>query len=320
LHPPARLNDFYTNTMSAIELQNVTKIFRRGFRGTRITAIRDLSFVIGAGELVGFAGPNGAGKTTTIKLIMGLARPTGGTVRVHGRPSSDPRCRGRIVFVSEQPYFYSHLNVSETLRFHARLRGIDSRASDGEIERVLSAVGLDGKERMAVRQLSKGQQQRLNLGQALLGESDVYILDEPLSGLDPPGRSLFRSVFRRLHEQGRTVFYSTHILEDIESFCDRVIVLSAGSLQYDGGIGPLLDRGFQGTELHYPALSGPTQAALRAAGYTVETPAPDRAVVFAGRQQSPETVQRLLAREGMFPVSVSRRVTSLEQLLYGRNP
>jgi ABC-2 type transport system ATP-binding protein len=299
-----------------LQLDNVTKIYRQGFWGRRVTAVRDLSIGIDENELVGFVGPNGAGKTTTIKMIMGLARPTAGTVKVNGLPSEDKRARRDVAFVAEQPYLYEHLTVRESLRFMGELRGLGGVGLGREVAAALERVGLADVGGRRVKQLSKGMQQRLNLGQALLGSPTVCIFDEPMSGMDPPGRSLFRRIFRELHEQGRTIFFSTHILDDVEALCSRVVVLSRGRVVRDCPLDALLSEGFEGTDLQVASLPDDLAAQVRALGCMIEGAGAGTSKVFVPAGKDPVAVEALLGRRDIFPRSIERRMKSLETLLY----
>jgi len=305
--------------MRMLEIDAVSKSFRVGVRARKVMAVSDLSFSVDEGsELTGFVGPNGAGKTTTIKMILGLVRPTHGAIRVFGTNAGDPSCRSRIAFVSEQPYFYPHLSVFESLRFAGRLRGVSRDSLNERIEHVLGAIGLSGAAGNKVRELSKGMQQRLNMGQALLGDADFFVFDEPMSGMDPPGRSLFRDIFRDLKAKGKSVFFSTHILEDIETLCSRVIVLSHGRLSYDGSVEELLATGFEGTDMVAPHLEGSIREELSSYGCSVALTPAGAVQIFVPAHLDAKRVQAQLVAHGVPFDSISQRRKSLETLLYDR--
>jgi ABC-2 type transport system ATP-binding protein len=237
--------------MNAIDFLQVTKIYKKGFFATKIPALVDCSFSVAPGLITGFVGPNGAGKTTAIKIIMGLVRPDSGVIKVLGKDPRDPCSRREIAFISEQPYFYSHLTVGETLMFASRLHGRKSIDLRGDIDTALTRVDLQGQDKRKIRDLSKGMQQRCSMAQALLLKARLLVLDEPLSGLDPPGRTLFRSILLSLAETGVTVFFSTHILDDVALVCQNVVVLSNGKSEYGSPIAGLLDRGASLEEVLY---------------------------------------------------------------------
>ena len=307
--------------MHTIEVNKVTKIYRKGFRAVRIPAVVDLSFSVRKGVITGFVGPNGAGKTTTIKMIAGLVHPTKGTIRLNGRDTSSPSARRGVAFLSEQPYFYAHLTVDEMLRFAADLLGVPSAQRDGETARVLETVELTHKRRMKIKDLSKGMQQRLNMAQALLGEPHTFILDEPMSGMDPPGRRLFREIMAGLRAEAKTLFFSTHVLDDVETVCDDVVVLDRGTLTYAGPVRTLLDDGFLGTEIAAAGLEQGARDALVSRGYSPQYNGDTgKWVLLIPKTDDPAAVLRLLHEHNVFPSSIVRRTMTLEALLYQRKP
>ncbi|MDR2577856.1 MAG: ABC transporter ATP-binding protein [Chitinispirillales bacterium] len=305
--------------MDILNVDKITKIYRRGFKGTRVTAVQDVAFSLTENHITGFVGPNGAGKTTTIKMIMGLVRPTAGRVTMMGKPAESTASRAGVSYVSEQPYFYKHLTVGETIDFSARLVGIKRAAVDSERKRVLEAVELTGREKAKVRSLSKGQQQRLNMASGLLGDPKLLILDEPMSGLDPPSRRLFRSLFKKLGDEGKTIFFSTHVLEDIEAVCRDVVVLDGGKLRFTGSVASLLEKGALGTELVVSSLPDNLTADLRADGLEVSRSPGDETLILIPAPKNPAAYQRKLYEQGIFCLSIQKRTMPLESLLYGAN-
>jgi ABC-2 type transport system ATP-binding protein len=213
------------------ELIGITKCFRSNwtFRATR--AIDDLSFGIAEGEVFGLIGHNGAGKTTTFKLLVGLLRPTSGTLLWKGRPLAWHQPRQRIGFSPEQPYFYDYLTVSETLNFYGQLYGMDTRARRTRIGELAEQFRITHKLAAPMRTLSKGTLQRVAVAQAIMHRPQLAILDEPMSGLDPVGRKEMRDLIAALRHRGTTVLFSSHILSDAEALCDRVAILGQGRLQ-----------------------------------------------------------------------------------------
>ncbi len=223
-------------------LEDLRKVFRGHLGIGRTVAVDGLGLTVRRGEIFGLLGPNGAGKTTTLKLMLGLLRPDGGRVRLFGLPPTAPAARARTGFLPEQPYFYAYLTTEEFLDFYGRLRGLDRRERRQEIPRLIARVGLKGRERTPLRKFSKGMLQRIGLAQALLGEPELVILDEPMSGLDPVGRREVRDLILSLREAKRTVFFSSHILQDAEMICDRVAILSAGRLRAVGRLDEMIQR------------------------------------------------------------------------------
>jgi ABC-2 type transport system ATP-binding protein len=210
--------------------ENLTKYFRHHWTFRRIRALSGLTFGIEEGEIFGVIGHNGAGKTTTFKLLLGLLRPSAGSVTFCGRPLT-PGDRAEIGFLPEHPYFYEYLTVEETLDFYSRLYGMSAAARRRRIEEVLEQVQLAPKRRASLRTLSKGTLQRLGIAQAIISRPRLVILDEPMSGLDPAGRHHMRELIRSLERDGSTVIFSSHILPDAEALCDRVGIIAAGRLQ-----------------------------------------------------------------------------------------
>jgi ABC-type multidrug transport system ATPase subunit len=222
-----------------------------------------------------------------------------------------------VAFLSEQPYFYSHLKVSETLRFAAELLDLDKLVIKSEIDRVLALVNLTEKAGSRVKELSKGMQQRLNMAQALLGDPHTLILDEPMSGMDPPGRRLFRNLFSDLAQKGKTIFFSSHVLDDIEAVCDDVVVLSKGKLTFCGEIDEILDRGFLGTEINVSDLSPDDLLHLRSLNCEIRDLEKNSYQLFVPGKSDPGQIQNFLFSRSIKVDSISRRTMSLEDLLYG---
>ncbi len=230
-------------SMAAIETFALEKRYSVGFwRKKPKQALYPLSLVVEKGEVFGFLGPNGAGKTTTLKLLMGLTFPTGGSAKILGCEIDDPRMKAQIGFLPEQPYFYDHLTARELLDYFARLSGVPARERTKRIEAVLHRVSLPDAGHTQLRKYSKGMLQRVGIAQAIIHDPAVIFLDEPMSGLDPIGRREVRDLIQGLKEEGKTIFFSTHILSDAETLCDRVGVVNKGKLR---GIGVLADLAFE---------------------------------------------------------------------------
>ena len=224
-----------------IHVEGLSKSYPTGFWRRRIRVLTDLSFTVARNEIVGFLGPNGAGKTTTIKILNRLAFPDSGTVTVFGEEAGRrPELRRRIGFMPEQPYFYEYLTGEEFLGLCGHLNGLSRAGIARGSQRMLSRVGLDGAGRPAIRTYSKGMMQRLGLALALLHEPELVILDEPMSGLDPVGRMEVRNLILELKASGKTVFFSSHIISDVEALCDRVIILLKGRKVAEGRVEELV--------------------------------------------------------------------------------
>ena len=205
-------------------------------------ALAGLSMTVERGEVFGFLGPNGAGKTTAVKLLLGLARPTGGEAMVLGAPAGDRETRRQIGYLPELFRFQSWLTAREVLVLHCRLLQLPRPRWAGEVDEALQAVGLADRGDHKVGTFSKGMQQRLGLGVALLGEPALVVLDEPTSALDPVGRHQVRTIIRGLRDRGTTVFLNTHLLAEAEHVCDRVTIISKGRAVASGTLGEMKGR------------------------------------------------------------------------------
>src|SRR6202453_3381459 len=241
----------------AIEIERLTKDYPVGFWRKKMRRSLDhLSLQVEEGESFGFLGPNGAGKTTTMKLLMGLIFPTSGTARVRGRSINDVRMHREIGYMPEQPYFYDYLTARELLAYFARFFGFNAAERNERVARFLSLVGLAAAADVQLRKFSKGRLQRVGIAQAILHDPQVVFLDEPMSGLDPVGRREVRDVILDLKKQGRTIFFSTHILSDAEMLCDRVAVLVGGKLQGVGAPREIVSMEVYGMELFFEMRPG----------------------------------------------------------------
>jgi len=211
--------------------------------------VEQLDLEVRQGEIFGFLGPNGAGKTTTFKMILGLLRADVGQIRIFGEKIQKPAIRARIGYLPENPYFYDYLTATEFLDLYGRLQGIPREQRQKKIEQTLERVGLAGRGKTALRKFSKGMVQRLGLAQAIQHDPDLVILDEPMSGLDPIGRREVRDLILSLRSAGRTVLFSSHILQDAEMICDRVSILSRGRLRSVGRLDELISTGAEWFEV-----------------------------------------------------------------------
>jgi ABC-2 type transport system ATP-binding protein len=217
--------------MDAIVIERLTKTYRPTWPWQQpATVLRDVSMSVGQGEIFGFLGPNGAGKTTTMKIVLGLMKPTSGLVQLLGRSVKDVDIHKHIGYLPESPYFYDYLTAEEFLAFYGRLGGLTKTELHQRIPALLERVGLTEARCRPLRKFSKGMLQRIGLAQALIHDPELVILDEPMSGLDPVGRKEVRDIILSLRDQGKTVFFSTHIISDVEMVCDRVGILAKGTM------------------------------------------------------------------------------------------
>ena len=231
---------------NAIEVQGVNKLFSLGFGIRKRRALNDMSFSVRRGEIYGFLGPNGAGKTTSIKVLTSLLRPDSGKALLFDDLPSSASSRQRVGFLPESPVFYDHLTGSEFLRFCGTLCGMKGETLRRRISELLQEVGLAHAGDLQIRRYSKGMTQRVGIAQALLHNPDLVILDEPMSGLDPVGRADVRNIILTLQKQGKTIFFSTHIIPDVEAICSRVGIVSRGKMVKEGTVSELLREGGTG--------------------------------------------------------------------------
>ena len=271
----------HAHTETALSVEGLTKIFDTGFlggmpilgrwfRGLNLKGVAQglrvvdgVSFSVSRGEIFGFLGPNGAGKTTTIKMLTGLIHPSSGGGTLLGAPLGDRAARSKLGFLPEHPYFYDYLKPLEFLDFYGQLFGLTARERRRRAEALIDRVGLSHARGRPVRKFSKGMIQRLGIAQALINDPDLIILDEPMSGLDPVGRKDVRDIILELRAQGRTVFLSSHILQDVEMICDRVVLLYRGKVIDEGSLDALLQAPGGVVEITASGLSPAHMEALK---------------------------------------------------------
>jgi len=215
----------------------------RRFRKTTVKiALHGLDLAVNAGEVFGFLGPNGAGKTTTINALLGFVPPTSGAAYLFGIDVRQPIARQRIGYLPEMTYYYKFLSAEELLRFYAKIFQLPAAEAERRIDAVLKLVELEHARKRQIKTYSKGMQQRVGLAQALINDPDLLILDEPTSGLDPVGRMKVRAIIQRLKNEGKTVFFSSHQLGEVETVCDRVAIINEGELKALGPVNQIASQ------------------------------------------------------------------------------
>lgn len=224
----------------SISLEHVHKTYRDFWGRSKATALTDVSLQVVPGRVVGLIGPNGAGKTTTLKIMLGLATPTSGTVRLLDSNPEAPVVRRRIGYLPEESPFHGFLTVHETLEFYGRLFSLPRPLRTERIAQLLAMLGLVPWQHRPIRELSKGTVRRVGLAQALINNPAVLILDEPTSGLDPLACRMVKDLLVALARQGRTVLICSHLLADVEGVCDRIVLLHEGRVRADGPLGETL--------------------------------------------------------------------------------
>jgi ABC-2 type transport system ATP-binding protein len=228
--------------VTGIEVKGISKVFRGDLGAKRVTALADLNLQISKGEVFGFLGPNGAGKSTAIKILLNLIYPDSGSASILGRDVAEKNVRRSVGYLPENPYFYDYLSAEELLWFGGTACGLRRTEIRERSDQLLHKVNLENARNRPLRSYSKGMVQRAGLALALIHDPDVVILDEPMSGLDPLGRKMVGDLLLELRSQGKTVFFSSHILNDVERFCDRAGIIVAGRLRLVDGIPNLLAR------------------------------------------------------------------------------
>jgi ABC-2 type transport system ATP-binding protein len=295
--------------MPAIEILGLEKTYMVGFwRKRPKRALSPLRLIVEDGEIFGFLGPNGAGKTTTLKLLMGLVFPTSGSARLLGQEWTDPEVKAQIGFLPEQPYFYDHLTAHELLNYYAQLSGVPAKERSRRVDSMLDRVGLKDVYGVHLRKFSKGMLQRVGIAQAILHDPKLVFFDEPMSGLDPMGRREVRDLMEQLKQEGKTVFFSTHILSDAEALCDRVAIIHKGELRGIGAVADLtssvqgkVEVIWQGTQI--PASVKALGAECHVTGVTV------RAIIDESQQ---DAAIDALRREHLRMIALTPVRTSLE--------
>jgi ABC-2 type transport system ATP-binding protein len=295
--------------MPAIEILGLEKTYMVGFWHKRPKcALSPLHLTVQEGEIFGFLGPNGAGKTTTLKLLMGLVFPTAGSARILGCEWTDPSVKAQIGFLPEQPYFYDYLTAHELLEYYGQLSGVPGKQRKQRVEQVLQQVGLHDVKGVQLRKFSKGMLQRVGIGQAILHDPKLVFFDEPMSGLDPMGRREVRDLMEQLKHEGKTVFFSTHILSDAEALCDRVAIIHKGELRGVGAVEDLTSSVQGKVEVIWQGTQVP--ASIKALGAECHVTGDRVRAIIAENQQ--DAVIDALRRERQRLIAVTPVRTSLE--------
>ncbi|WP_433927726.1 ABC transporter ATP-binding protein [Sorangium cellulosum] len=315
---PARSGDEAADGELLIDVRGLMKTFRVGFlRRKAVEAVKGVSFGVRRGEIFGFLGPNGAGKTTTIKMLTGLISPTGGEAYLFGARVPSPEARRKIGFLPENPYVYPYLTPREFVELCGRLSGMRGGALRRRAMEVLDQVKIAYAADRQVRRLSKGMLQRTGLAAALVADPEMLILDEPMSGLDPVGRKEVRDLIFAERDQGRTIFFSTHILSDVEAMCDRVAILREGQVVVSGAIRQLLRGDVLRTDVTLAGAGRALLAELGAKGFATSVRGDVVVVDVEGEARVREVLQEALTA-GAQVVEVTPRRETLEDLFMRR--
>lgn len=306
------------NAETVIEIDNLTKDYETGFLKKRLSrALDGLSLEVRRGEIFGFLGPNGAGKTTTLKLLMRLIYPTSGTARILGRSIDDVETRARIGYLPENPYFYDYLSGRELLMYTSALFGIPKKQADARARELLAAVGLDDERAdRQLRKYSKGMLQRVGIAQALVNDPEILFFDEPMSGLDPIGRREVRDLMLSLRKQDKTVFFSSHILSDVEALCDRAAILIKGKLVKCGSVQEMTEDNDASLEIVAIGLDSASLAEFSRSLADVRsvTETPNGFHLVIGDESAVDDAIKFIHERGGKLVSVNPKRHSLEDI------
>jgi ABC-2 type transport system ATP-binding protein len=301
-----------------IRTQGLAKDYRAGFWRRYVRVLHDLTLEVQAGEVFGFLGPNGAGKSTTLKLLTGLIHPSAGSAAVLGEPAGSVGVKARLGFLPENPSFYDYLTGAEYLEYCAALAGLSRHVRRKRAGSLLERVGLAGRGTLQLRKYSKGMLQRIGLAQALVNDPELVFLDEPMSGLDPIGRKEIRDLILELRAQGRTVFFSTHIIPDVEVACDRVGIILKGRLCSVGRVDDLLASPLEQIEVTASGLAPDALAAVTARCTAPPVRTADRLLVAVKGEDDLEAVLQMILRSGGRVHSVVPQRRSLEEVFLDR--
>jgi len=302
-----------------IRADNLHKTFYAGFFRKPVKALQGLSLEVEKGEIFGFLGPNGAGKTTFIKILVGLIKPTAGEAFILGKPAGEVKTKNKIGFLPEQPDFYQYLSGEEFLNFCSQFFPLTPQEQKQRINYLLDLVGLERARGLALRKYSKGMLQRIGLAQALINDPELVILDEPMSGLDPIGRKEIRDLISRLGNEGKTVFFNTHILSDVEVICDRVGIIHQGKLLKVGTIQELASATLQSWEIQAEIKNPELKKELEQRGASGEFSISwqkDQALIRLNDEQKAQEMVKLILEKGGQLMDYSGHRQSLEDYFW----
>jgi ABC-2 type transport system ATP-binding protein len=296
---------------TVLRADGLAKTFHLGLFRKRVEAVKNATFDVQRGEIFGYLGPNGSGKTTTLKMLMGLVFPTRGHAEVLGRPVPNRAAKRKLGYLPETPYFYEYLTPEEFLDLVGALCDVPRAQRRERAARLITRVGLDHARGRPLRKFSKGMLQRIGIAQALMGDPELVVLDEPMTGLDPLGRKEIRDLMLELKREGRTVVYSTHILPDVEMTCDRVAMIFAGTIRSVGPLADLLTARLLTTEVILRP-GAPPPSALPAGARTRQ--GPDGLQIDLPEGAEVDAFLKAALAAGASILSVTPRRESLEDL------
>jgi len=284
-------------SVQPIIIQNLTKVYKGGLEASDVLALKDLNCTIEKGEVFAFIGPNGAGKTTTIKLMTRLIFPTEGRIFIFGQENSSHVSMKKVGYLPEHPNIYGYLKGQEFLFFISKLFQQDTKVQKSRIFKLINQVGLTDNENKLIKNYSRGMVQRLALAQALINDPDILILDEPMSGLDPVGRREFRDLIMKLKYEGKTIFFSSHILSDAEMIADRVAMINKGQLIKIGKLDEIVYQQTSSVEITF-SLSSEKLSELNINKHEIVKHKDTFMVNVADKKEAGELIGKILSLKG----------------------
>lgn len=296
--------------MEPVKIEGLEKVYLKGLRRQTVLAVNDLHLSVVHGEIFGFLGPNGAGKSTTIKILCDLIRPTKGKATILGKDVRNPEARREMGYLPENPSYYPFLTAWELLRFHGAIHGVSESTVLKRGEELLHLLELTAAANRPLRTYSKGMVQRLGISAALIHDPRVLILDEPMSGLDPVGRKLVMDLMIQLRTQGKSMFFSTHILHDVEIICDRIGIINQGELKFCGTLKDIASESFSSYEVVFRNVEPHQVPALQQEGLSSEAHQ-DKVQVEVAKEELTNFLENCM-QQGMEPYTVEPKRFSLE--------
>ena len=294
---------------AALVVDRLAKTFKKPFTGKKVESVRGISFTVTRGQIFGFLGPNGAGKTTTIKMLTGLIAPTSGHATILGEAVPSPAAMGKVGFLPENPYVYPYLTPREFVSLCGRLNGLGGKDLARRTEAVIERVGIAEAIDRPVRNLSKGMLQRAGFAAALIHDPELLILDEPMSGLDPVGRKDIRDLIVSEAQANKTIFFSSHILTDVEMLCDAVCILRKGEVVVSGAMDDLVDKEIRRSEITVADASAELLGELEKLATSVQRVGTGAVVEVQGPDAVRNVLERALAAGARVEAVVPKRET-----------
>jgi ABC-2 type transport system ATP-binding protein len=296
--------------MKALEIKKLKKSFTSNFLIKKYKILESIDLNVEKGDIYGFLGPNGAGKTTTIKCILSIIFPDSGEISVFGKPYDTIEAREKVGFLPEHPYFYDYLTAEELLFFTGMLFSLPRKQVKERAKELIKLVGLEKKRDLKLRKFSKGMIQRVGLAQSLINDPDLVILDEPFSGLDPIGRKELRDIILSLKEAGKTIFFSSHILQDMEMIVDKVGIILAGKIRKEGRLSNLISHSVRYFETVFTGIS---EAALKDKGLDYTRQGNNYIIKSATDEEMNEIIRSISGQKGKI-LSVTPVKMTLEDI------